>query len=201
MSTEELAKTLGYKNASSLRTVASRLGIKKSYKIEDISGENWLEHPDYPDFLVSNKGRIKSRTRNTLIFTRVHEGYYDCRIKDKSGKKKSPRIHRLVAEVFVPNPKGLPFVNHVDGNKLNNDATNLEWVTRSENSRHAREMGLVGVRRDTLDEDSVRDICKKLQAGASIREITHSNARYTRARVEGIRQRRRWLRISGDYSW
>ena len=52
-------------------------------------------------------------------------------------------VHRLLAEQHIPNPKNLPFVNHIDGDKLNNNLKNLEWVTPGDNVRHAHKIGLM----------------------------------------------------------
>lgn len=59
-----------------------------------------------------------------------------------NGKAKNRMIHRLVAETFIPNPDGLPEVNHIDGNKENNRVNNLEWCTRKDNLKHAVDIGL-----------------------------------------------------------
>ncbi len=60
----------------------------------------------------------------------------------KRGEQSTQYIHRLVAECFIPNPDNKPCVNHIDGNKLNNDVSNLEWCTISENHIHAMATGL-----------------------------------------------------------
>jgi hypothetical protein len=60
----------------------------------------------------------------------------------KSGKPKSYYVHILVAKIYIPNPSSLPEVNHKDGNRLNNNHSNLEWCTRAQNLKHAFDIGL-----------------------------------------------------------
>ena len=72
-----------------------------------------------------------------LTYTLNNRGYYSVGIK-----RKTHMVHRLIAKAFLPNPGNLPFVNHLDGNKLNNHVDNLEWCTVQENNLHARQTGL-----------------------------------------------------------
>ena len=62
-------------------------------------------------------------------------------------KRKNQYVHRLVATAFIENTKGKKEVNHIDGNKSNNNVSNLEWVTSKENKKHARENGLTKIAR------------------------------------------------------
>lgn len=71
------------------------------------------------------------------------DGYYGMCLKD-GRTSKNVYIHRLVASAFVPNPDNKPQVNHINGNKLDNRAENLEWVTPQENTVHAWKTGLHG---------------------------------------------------------
>ncbi len=75
-------------------------------------------------------------------FENVRSPYYTVSAK-VDGRRKAVSVHRLVATYFVPNPEGKPYVNHIDGNKRNNKASNLEWVTQSENLKHAIRIGLI----------------------------------------------------------
>ena len=61
----------------------------------------------------------------------------------KQGKVKTITVHRLVAQAFIPNPDSKPEVNHIDGDKKNNNMSNLEWCTSSENVQHAVDTGLI----------------------------------------------------------
>ena len=96
---------------------------------------------------VSNTGKVRctdyKQTGKTKELTAGEKagGYLQLRVKIE-GRLKTVVVHRLVAKAFVPNPDGKPEVNHKDGNKKNNHADNLEWVTRSENIRHAVKSGL-----------------------------------------------------------
>lgn len=106
-------------------------------------------------YQVSNLGRVKNvcrhiRGRNDGIRTireririqRQSRTGYCMTILSSNNKQKNCTIHRLVALSFVENPNNYTEVNHIDGDKMNNRADNLEWCTRSENNRHAIRTGL-----------------------------------------------------------
>lgn len=96
---------------------------------------------------VSNTGKVRS------VGTHVNKGIRELIQKtDRYGyrivtiyydeKRKSRTVHRLVASAFIPNPEALPQINHIDGNKENNNSSNLEWCSASHNIKHAFDMGL-----------------------------------------------------------
>lgn len=96
--------------------------------------EVWKTCFEFPNYEVSNCGRIRHRNGNPRKVRYTHGYAYVC-IRD-NGKNKSIRLHRLVAKAFIPNPKNKPCINHIDGNKTNNNIDNLEWCTHSENEIH-----------------------------------------------------------------
>lgn len=102
--------------------------------------EQWKEIKGFPKYQISTLGNVKSLTvkkNGDLLVPQInHKGYYSVLLY-KNGKPHSKKIHRLVAETFLPNPNNKPQVNHIDGNKLNNIISNLEWCTNSENQIHA----------------------------------------------------------------
>lgn len=91
---------------------------------------------------VSNFGNVKSITRNKVMKPGSHKFGYRYVILYKEGSNKSVLVHRLVADAFIPKISGEEDVNHIDGNKSNNCVENLEWVSKSENMKHAYQSGL-----------------------------------------------------------
>jgi hypothetical protein len=113
-------------------------GFKWKYHVEnDIDDEIWKDIP--PEYIkgvegykVSNYGKIKNhRGRIGKGTEKHHSGYNIVTIK-----KGTFLMHRLVAQVFIPNPENKPEVNHKDKNRLNNHVDNLEWYTKKENCKH-----------------------------------------------------------------
>lgn len=114
------------------------------------------------NYYISDDGMIKNNlTGRILKLNFSHNGYKKTNISI-NGKLKTVFIHRLVAELFIPNPNNLPQVNHKDGNKTNNKLDNLEWVSPQENVIHAHKIGLnkhnsttKKISRYTLDEQYI----------------------------------------------
>jgi len=70
------------------------------------------------------------------------DGYVAVAIHGKGIKRRTVRVHRIIAQAYILNPENKPQVNHLDGNKSNNAVSNLEWVTAKENTKHAWDTGL-----------------------------------------------------------
>lgn len=94
---------------------------------------------------VSNFGNVKSlprkgtRTNNEYLLKKcTYKTGYEYVLLSNNNKKKKHKIHRLVADAFIPNPNNYPCVNHIDENKQNNNVQNLEWCTVSYNNRYSK---------------------------------------------------------------
>lgn len=110
---------------------------------------------------VSDQGRVRSLDRTicattrwgtlaqrllrgrTLRGTDNGRGYFQVSLCDETGRRVNNLIHRLVAQTFLPEVRGKTHVNHINGDKSDNRASNLEWCSRSENMQHAHDTGLL----------------------------------------------------------
>lgn len=98
----------------------------------------WKPIPGYPRYEVSDTGKVFDTHTQELVKPKPNNcGYLRVRVNNTR-----VYVHRLVALAFIPNPLNKPCVNHIDGIKTNNHASNLEWVTYSENTNHAYKNGL-----------------------------------------------------------
>lgn len=111
-----------------------------------MSEERWVHIPELP-YSISDHGRIYSDVSKKILSPGIDDTGYRRFSTRYKGKPVKFYVHRWVAWAFVYNwePYSRLFVNHKDGNKLNNHYTNLEWVTLSENSLHAVRTGLTTV--------------------------------------------------------
>lgn len=103
----------------------------------------------YPNYEVDTQGNIYSVPRNGTVHYEKRiiggldkNGYKIVGLRNRPDKKDTKKVHRIVAEHFIPNPENKLEVNHKDGNKQNNCVTNLEWATTLENHLHGYNLGL-----------------------------------------------------------
>nr|WP_052492228.1 HNH endonuclease signature motif containing protein [Enterococcus gallinarum] len=107
--------------------------------------ELWRKVRDYENYEISTHGRVMNTCRNKLLAPNKNTWGYLGVFLYKNGVEKRFQIHRLVAQAFLENPLEKNEVNHIDGDKTNNCITNLEWVTRSENMKHAHQNNLMDI--------------------------------------------------------
>ncbi len=88
----------------------------------------WKKHQDFDNYNISSNGEVHNTKFNIVLSGGIKEGFYRVKMKNNDGIKKEYRLHRLMADLFIPNPNNYEFVKHKDGNKLNNNINNLEWV-------------------------------------------------------------------------
>jgi hypothetical protein len=138
-------------------------------KHEDIEKEIWADILGYESFYeVSNLGNVKTLGNNKFGVNRImkntlRKGYCTVTLR-KNNTQKIFRVHRLVAEAFIPNPNKKPQVNHINGIKNDNRVVNLEWATSFENMNHASNNNLLNIAKGDkhhnfkLSEEKIKEI-------------------------------------------
>jgi hypothetical protein len=177
--------------------------------VECTNDSRWVDIPWHPGYQAHPAGVIRSRwIRRSFQPPILGSDWSIVKTHDTSGYKyvyfgSTPlsKLHRVIAELFVPNPERKPLVNHKNGDKADNRAANLEWVTHSENSLHAsRVLGYCGERRPKaiLSEVNVREIIGLLAEGISPYSISlryRSKFPVNERTIRSIRDGKNWRHI------
>lgn len=169
--------------------------FNNSNMTEEIWGS--INNPFGENYSVSNLGNVRRNRDNHIIAFYINVNGYKTVTLYKDGVGKSQRVHRLVAEAFVPNPENKRCVNHKDGDKLNNSADNLEWCTSSENNAHAYRMGLKrpSFGNAVVDKSTVLEIRRKFEELNKTRFELAAEYNLNKWVVNAIIARRSWNHI------
>ena len=161
--------------------------------------------PGIPGYTINENGDVfsykgKKSDQHKMATVVTNCGYVHVSLAYLQGYSKPFLVHRLVAQTFIPNPDNKPQINHIDGNKQNNNVNNLEWCTRAENQLHAFETGLQSSIQgedhalSKLSNQDAIDIINLILAGASNDDIADKYKLHSRY-VSLIRHKKRWKHI------
>ena len=106
--------------------------------------EEWKQIRGFPNYMISNLGNVYSKRYGRFLKPALKKsGYLYVSLSDINKVVKHLRVHRLVAEAFIPNPDNLPCVNHKDEDKTNNLVKNLEWCTSKYNANYGNRIAKI----------------------------------------------------------
>lgn len=162
----------------------------------------WRKCPSFPSYFISNTGRVFSLKTGKILNPAKQKGYYIIWVA-QHGKRRQIYVHRMVLDAFI-GPSEL-FVNHIDGNRSNNNLENLEYCTQKENIRHAYRIGLIpltppgiGNPASKLSKDDVFGILELLKKGQPQRKIGEIYGVSQRC-VQFIKQRQTYIAECKDW--
>lgn len=161
---------------------------------------NWKKIKGWPRYSISNTGLVRNDNTGLILKPQTNTyGYYHVKLYGLY-RRKITAIHRLVAKAFIKNNNKKPEVNHIDGNKKNNNVNNLEWVTVSENAIHAYKnklrTGPIGERSGSakLKECDIKQIRILFKSGLNKTELA-LKFNVTRRNINFIVNRKSWRHI------
>lgn len=162
---------------------------------KELVNKMWKQYKD-TNYSISTNGEVKNNLTGKILSQSIQQGYKHVTLLINN-KQKRCRVHRLVAETFVNNPENKPYVNHIDGDRANNNVENLEWVTPSENTIHAVKLGIFksGVKRAVNQYDLDGNFM--MQYESIVEAAKQSGASETKITACCKKERK----TSGDFQW
>lgn len=156
----------------------------------------------YDNYYITENGDIYNKYNKKLKPCNNGRGYLIVGLTLSSGKRIVKSVHRLLAEAFIDNPFNYSDVNHIDGDRLNNNLNNLEWLTHGDNIKHSYKLENRSAKGSNnsnckTSESTVNEICDLLQQGFSSACIRDLGYNYNIVRK--IKNRKIWLDISSNY--
>ena len=135
----------------------------------------WKILKENENYSINKKGEIKNNITKKILSPSINKdsGYYQIDLW-KNNKSKKYTLHRLIASNFIPNLEDKPTIDHIDGNRLNNDISNLRWATYSEqNSRfntfgvRSEKIKVVNINGEELIFNRIKDVAKYFNCNIS----------------------------------
>lgn len=155
--------------------------------------------PGYEHYHVSEEGVVVNTLTNKVLKTDLNSSGYK-RVTLSNGKICRMTVHRIVALTYISDNTAGLVVNHKDGNKLNNHYSNLEWVSHSENRKHAFRNKLVRRPNSKLKDVEVHMICASIERGMKSKDIREAFG-IPKHVFDDIHSRRYYKDISDQYVW
>lgn len=213
MDNKELAKNIGT-NPTYVTKCMNVMGLSR---LDHITDNDLLDEEvfsaisvsDLSRYQISNRGRIRRIKDNLSMKSKISaKGYTIIQlISDLTNDYKTYNISRLVALTFVVNddPVNKTVVSHIDRDKLNNNASNLEWISSSDNLKQVHDSGRIKYRigeecsNTSHSEKEVHELCKLCEAGYTTSQIMKMHPEWNRVWINGIRRGSNWTHISSQY--